>query len=94
MSCGNKIGTYVFNGCCGFMVVLGLFLIVFKFAFLEDMIKSLAAQGVVMNNDTYNLWGVIPGDTETFTLRNFSIFNFTNPHEFLYNLNGNKTKIP
>lgn len=42
-----------------------------------------------MTNDTYGLWGNIPGDTETFTVRNFTMFNFTNPHKFIYQ--GNTT---
>lgn len=41
-----------------------------------------------MTNETYNLWGVIPGDTETFTLRNFTVFNFTNPKDFIYKMQG------
>ena len=37
-----------------------------------------------MTEDTYGLWGIIPGKTETFTLRNFTMFNFTNGKDFFY----------
>jgi hypothetical protein len=63
---------------CGLIVLVGITLIIVEIFVLEKVIRAQAEDGIIMNDDTYGLWGVIPGDTETFTIRNFTIYNFTN----------------
>ena len=80
MISNNKKKTICVYGCCGIVLALGLFLVVFGLLGFEAAVRALAADNVAMRNSTYGLWGMVPGDAAAFTLRNFSIYNFTNPH--------------
>jgi hypothetical protein len=39
---------------------------------------------VVLDPSTIDLWGAVPGSTNTVNERSFTMFNFTNPKGFLY----------
>lgn len=64
--------------------MLGLLLLVVGLAAWEGIVRGLAADNIKMGNETYDIWGEMPGTTETITIRNFTMYNFTNPHQFLY----------
>lgn len=75
-----KIGMYA----CGACTIIFVILASISALILGKLINSEARKGVVMTSDTEDLWAHIPGATKTFTVRNFTFFNFTNPKEVLY----------
>lgn len=38
-----------------------------------------------MTPNNYNIWGEIPGDTNSLVIRNYTFYNFTNPWEVFFN---------
>jgi hypothetical protein len=64
------------------LIFLGLGL--FALFGLESVLNDVILDGVVLDPNTYDVWGAVPGSTDTVTLRRFTMFNFTNPRGFLY----------
>lgn len=81
---GLNIKIWVERCCFVSCLMLGITIMVVAGFFLNSLVVSQAEDGVKMTKDTYRLWGVIPGDSETFTIRNFTMFNFTNSDDFIY----------
>lgn len=70
--CGS-IWTFLF-------LALGLFTLLG----LDSVINESILERVVLNPETVDMWGAVPGSTNTLNLRSFAMFNFTNPTGFLY----------
>jgi hypothetical protein len=70
---------------CGITVAI-VFLAIGLFSLfgLPSIVDNAILDGVVLDPNTYDVWGANPGSTNTLTLRNFTFFNITNPRGFLY----------
>jgi len=66
--------------CACIFLGLGLFSLIGLPSIVDDAILD----GVVLDPNTYDVWGANPGSTNTITVRNFTFFNITNARGFLY----------
>ena len=78
----NKIR--LLNCCFGTSFVLGLIFIFMGLFILDGLIQNMAQDSIKMVNDTYEIWGEVPGKTDTLTIRNCTLFNLVNPDGFIY----------
>ena len=70
------------------LVILGVLLIVLAIIlpiYIESVIKSKAEDQVIMGTQNFQLWGVIPGQSEVDMKRFYYLYNLSNPDDFLYN---------
>lgn len=67
--------------------ILGVLLIILAVVLpfvIESAIQKEAKEQIIMRNNNFNLWGIIPGQSEVNMRRMYYFYNFTNPKEFLY----------
>ena len=83
--CGSLKTSYKRLAVCQFatfLIFLALALSIYPI--LESLTKVSAQKKIVMKDNNYNLWGEIPGDTETLINRDFYINELQNPREVIY----------
>ena len=70
------------------LVILGVISIVLAIVlpiFIESIIKTKAQDQVVMTSNNFQLWGMVPGQSESKMQRLYYLYNLSNPDDFLYN---------
>jgi len=71
----------VTSGCCTLVFLL---FGIYGAGVLHSLIKQQAAEGAAMTPSTFDMWGLVPGSTGAFVIRNYSFYNWTNPREVIY----------
>lgn len=69
------------------LIILGGILVIMAFVLpiiIENTLKKEAKDQIIMTPHNFNLWGLIPGQSEVSMRRRYYFYNFTNPKEFLY----------
>lgn len=70
--------------CGSACAVIFLGVALFTIIGLDSLIDSVILDGVVLAPETYDTWGASPGQANIPTIRNFTMYNFTNPRGYLY----------
>lgn len=76
----QKNCTIALGICSVIFIVLGIILPIVLHKVIVDMAKS----SEMMTPSTYNLWGMVPGDSKMLIYRTFQFFNFKNPYEVVF----------
>ena len=81
-----KCTKFSFGVSC--LLLLGCILIVLAIVLpivIESQINEKAQEQVLMTNKNFELWGIIPGQSQVDMHRDHYLYNLTNPEDFLYN---------
>lgn len=77
----NKSCIWIFGSLTFILIGLGISMPYIFSAILNHAVSSQ----VTMTPSNYEIWGQIPGKTNSLVLRNYTFFNFSNPWEVFFN---------
>ena len=70
---------------CGIaIIVFFVAFAIFSLAGMPAIVDKIVLKSVWLDPDKVDSWGQNPGRSQTVTMRNYTFFNMTNPHRFLY----------
>ena len=70
---------------CGVVgIIIFIALGIFALVGVSKIVDDIVLDSVWMDPDKVESWGQNPGRSNTITIRNYTFFNMTNPHGYLY----------